>query len=566
MIRVGVRIGLAAALPSSTASRLLRPDPCRGVACLEAQGVEVAFHLRELPRRDLARHDRTVLERLLQPGRVPDREPLLADGVGLDPNFGVGDVLELVVRLVEALGVQPLLFLLERGQLGLDVRVDVVEDVLAFKDLGHAVVLPLVLLQQIALLHVDIVHARAAAFVFEVTFQRSPQPLAPVMVLVPRLRRGRLAFPDRFRDKDIPLAALERLGHVYPGQQVAEPAAERGGGGIVGGGASGLELLGDAIGDESVASGIADLHDALGRRARQLQHLDVAGLEDRVEKAARGRVEVLGPDEVDLVDDDEDELVREEGPDALEEADLGGDGVAAVLGQVHEVEHGGAQVGDGGDGLHLDRVHLLERVVEHAGGVDGLEAEVFVVEVADEEALGREGVRLHVHVGAGDAPEEARLADVRIAADQQRPGVGVDRGQATEMLAHLLEVEQWILEPSRDGGHAAEGGAFELLALEERLGVLDQTNIVSADGLDEMLGRRELTQGDAKMVGIVEGVEQVLVWEAEEMETSALSVPPRHLSPGGGGPARGEAERSAHGRDGCPATVGSLRGWPRASR
>ena len=62
VIRVGLRVGLAAALPSPTAGRLLRPDPCRGVACLEAQRVQMALHLRELPCRNLARHDRTVLE------------------------------------------------------------------------------------------------------------------------------------------------------------------------------------------------------------------------------------------------------------------------------------------------------------------------------------------------------------------------------------------------------------------------------------------------------------------------------------------------------------------------
>ena len=85
-------------------------------------------------------------------------------------------------------------------------------------------------------------------------------------------------------------------------------------------------------------------------------------------------------------------------------------------------------MGDGGDGLHLDGVHLLERVIEQAGGVDGLKAKVPVVKMADEETLGRERVRLHVHVGAGDGAEEARLADVGVAADEKGTGVGVDGG------------------------------------------------------------------------------------------------------------------------------------------
>ena len=141
--------------------------------------------------------------------------------------------------------------------------------------------------------------------------------------------------------------------------------------------------------------------------------------------------EILRSDQVDLVDDDEDEFVGEQGSDAGEEMNLGGDGVAAVLGEIHEVEDGGAQVGDGGDGLHLDGVHLLERVIEETGGVDGLKAKVPVIEMTDEETLGGEGVRLHVDVGAGDGAEEAGLADVGVTTDEKGAGVGVDGGETS---------------------------------------------------------------------------------------------------------------------------------------
>ena len=43
-----------------------------------------------------------------------------------------------------------------------------------------------------------------------------------------------------------------------------------------------------------------------------------------------------------------------------------------------------------------------------------------VVEVADEQALGGEGVRLDLHVSAGDRVEEGRLADVGEPAENQR--------------------------------------------------------------------------------------------------------------------------------------------------
>ncbi len=55
------------------------------------------------------------------------------------------------------------------------------------------------------------------------------------------------------------------------------------------------------------------------------------------------------------------------------------------------------------------------------------------------------------------------------------------------MLAHLLEVHERVFQPPAYRGHAAEGCALELLALEERLCVFEETNIVARDSFDEML-------------------------------------------------------------------------------
>lgn len=55
------------------------------------------------------------------------------------------------------------------------------------------------------------------------------------------------------------------------------------------------------------------------------------------------------------------------------------------------------------------------------------------------------------------------------------------------MLAHLLEVHQRIFQPPAYCSHAAKGCTLELLALEERLCVFEETNIVSRDCFDEVL-------------------------------------------------------------------------------
>ena len=79
------------------------------------------------------------------------------------------------------------------------------------------------------------------------------------------------------------------------------------------------------------------------------------------------------------------------------------------------------------------------------------------------------------------------------------------------MLAHLLEVHKRVFQPPADGSHAAKGCALELLALEERLCVFEETNVVSRDGFDEMLSGRELSKGYSEMIGVVKRIQQVLM-------------------------------------------------------
>lgn len=117
-------------------------------------------------------------------------------------------------------------------------------------------------------------------------------------------------------------------------------------------------------------------------------------------------------------------------------------------------------MGEGGDTLHLDGVHLLKRVVEDSRGVDDLPPEVLVVHVTDEETLGREGIGLDVDIGTGDLVDEGRLADVGVAADEEGTGGGVDGRETGHVLANLLEVGEGVLLATHDGGHAIKTERF----------------------------------------------------------------------------------------------------------
>ena len=79
------------------------------------------------------------------------------------------------------------------------------------------------------------------------------------------------------------------------------------------------------------------------------------------------------------------------------------------------------------------------------------------------------------------------------------------------MLAHLLKVDKRVFQSPTYRCHATQGCTLELLALEERLSVLEEADIVSRDGFNEVFGGRQLAKGYSKMVGIVEGIQQILV-------------------------------------------------------
>ena len=138
-----------------------------------------------------------------------------------------------------------------------------------------------------------------------------------------------------------------------------------------------------------------------------------------------------------LVQGNNERLVGKQRFDALKELQLLLDGVSALLRDVHHVENGSSEVSQRRDGLHLDGVPVLQGVVQNARGVHHLPAEVAVVHVADEERLGGEGVGLDLHVRPGDLVHEAGFPHVGEAADQEGARVGVNGGQAGEMLSHL---------------------------------------------------------------------------------------------------------------------------------
>jgi len=64
------------------------------------------------------------------------------------------------------------------------------------------------------------------------------------------------------------------------------------------------------------------------------------------------------------------------------------------------------------NGLHLNGVSLVKRVVQDSGCVDHLPASILVVRVTHKQILGCESIRLNIHIGVGNIVDETRFTNI----------------------------------------------------------------------------------------------------------------------------------------------------------
>lgn len=176
-------------------------------------------------------------------------------------------------------------------------------------------------------------------------------------------------------------------------------------------------------------------------------------------------------------------------------------------------------MGNGSNRLHLNSIHLLKRMIENTRCVDGLKSKVLVVEVSNKQTLGCESIGLNIDIRSCHALQKARLSDIGVSADEESSSVGVNGRKTTEMLAHLVEVEERILQSSANSRHTTQGCTLELFTLEEGLCIFEKSDIIARHDLDQMLRSRELAECNAEVVCIVEGVEEILVERVDILES-----------------------------------------------
>ncbi len=82
------------------------------------------------------------------------------------------------------------------------------------------------------------------------------------------------------------------------------------------------------------------------------------------------------------------------------------DSIATLFTQIHEIEDSTLQMSQRRNTLHLNRVHILQRVIQDTGRIDDLPSKVFIIQMSHKEGFCGKSVGLDVNVGPSDFVDE----------------------------------------------------------------------------------------------------------------------------------------------------------------
>jgi len=99
-------------------------------------------------------------------------------------------------------------------------------------------------------------------------------------------------------------------------------------------------------------------------------------------------------------------------------------------------------VSQSSDGLHLDGVSCVERMIKDTWRVNNLPSLVVVIGVSNVQTLRGESIRLHINVSLSEVVDQTRFTNVGESCQDKCSSIGVDVGQTTKMLSDLFEIAE----------------------------------------------------------------------------------------------------------------------------
>lgn len=97
------------------------------------------------------------------------------------------------------------------------------------------------------------------------------------------------------------------------------------------------------------------------------------------------------------------------------------------------------------------------------------------------------------------------------ATDKEGACVGINGGQAGDVLPHVLQILEGRRLFLHDSCHAAQSAALELLAPVERVTIFEQFGVVAGHLIHKVPGHVDLAQRQLVVVLVVQRVQQVSI-------------------------------------------------------
>jgi len=214
---------------------------------------------------------------------------------------------------------------------------------------------------------------------------------------------------------------------------------------------------------------------------------------------------------VDLGQNNYQRLCLKEWLDVLKERYLLLDGIAARLGDIKQKENTSVEVCQGSDGLHLNGVSLIERVVKNTRRVNYLPSRVLIIGVSHKKTLCRECIWLHVDIRICHVVDQTGFSYVGVAGEDQGALVCVDAWETAEMFSDLLKVTEGGLKFFDQCTHPTKSCPLQLFAAVKRVCVLQQPNVICSNVVHNIFGLVDVAKSELVMVAVVQNVHQIRV-------------------------------------------------------
>jgi hypothetical protein len=120
-------------------------------------------------------------------------------------------------------------------------------------------------------------------------------------------------------------------------------------------------------------------------------------------------------------------------------------------------------------------------------------------------------IRLNFDISVGDLVDETGFTGVGETSDQEGTSVRVDSGHSCQMLSDFFEETERRTESLDNLGHSTESSSLEHFASIQGITVLQESDVILSDVVDEITSSVDVAQSDFVMILVVNDVDKISI-------------------------------------------------------